>query len=296
MSTGRDKPKEADDLRPVAPLGISLSQPATLGRYELLGMLGRGGMATVYLGRMEGEAGFQRLFAIKVLHPHLADDAEFVGMLLDEARIAARLHHPNVIPIVDLGAQDDAHYVVMEYVEGCSLWALLTKYRDTRPPRVIIPIVLDSLSGLHAAHRLTDDDGSPLNLIHRDMSPQNVLVGADGTTRITDFGIARAESRIHSTRPGEVKGKIPYMAPEQIGGGTVDSRADIFAVGTMLWSALTGRRLFFDPNNEASTMTNILFMDIPPPSKVGLRPPSAFDSICLRALERDPDKRFSTAQ
>jgi serine/threonine-protein kinase len=251
-------------------------------------------MATVYLGRSEGEAGFQRLFAIKVLHPHLADDEAFRDMLLDEARIAARLHHPNVVPIVDLGSDDGLFYVVMEYVEGCSLHALLVKNRESRPPRLLIPIILDALSGLHAAHALVDEDGNPMNLVHRDVSPQNILVGIEGTARITDFGVARAEARIISTRPGEVKGKVSYMSPEQIKGGKLDCRSDVFAAGAMLWSALTGRRLF-SAEGDAGTMTNILQMEVVPPSTVGLKPPPAFDAVCLRALEKDPAKRWSSA-
>jgi eukaryotic-like serine/threonine-protein kinase len=268
--------------------------PSVLGRYEIVGILGRGGMATVYLGRSAREAGFSRLFAVKVLHPHLADDDGFVSMLLDEGQIAARLHHPNVVPIVDLGSQGDLRYVVLEYVEGCSLSALLAKHRDSRPPRLVVPIVLDALSGLHAAHSLTDDDGSPMQLVHRDVSPQNILVGADGAARITDFGIAKADSRITTTRPGEIKGKVLFMSPEQIRGRPVDLRSDLFSAGCLLWSALTGRRLFTG-ENDAETMMNILEMKVPPPSTMGLAPPPAFDAICLRALERDPDARWSSA-
>jgi eukaryotic-like serine/threonine-protein kinase len=265
-----------------------------IGRYEIMGVLGRGGMATVYLGRSTGEAGFSRLFAIKVLHPHLAEEEGFVKMLLDEARIAARLHHPNVVPIVDLGSQGNLHYVVMEYVEGCALYALLSKNRSSRPPRLIIPIVLDALCGLHAAHSLVDEDGNPMNLVHRDVSPQNILVGIDGTARLTDFGVARAESRINSTRPGQVKGKIAYMSPEQILAGEIDRRSDVFSAGGLLWSALTGQRLFLD-TSDATTMANIMGMDVPPPSAVGFKPPAAIDEVCLRALERDKEKRWTTA-
>jgi serine/threonine-protein kinase len=266
-----------------------------LGRYEILGSLGRGGMANVYLARTWGDAGFSRLFAVKVLHPHLAEDAAFVSMLLDEARIAARLHHPNVVPIVDLGSQDGSHYVVMDYVEGCPLSALLNKHHDERPPRVLVSIMLDALCGLHAAHTLTDDDGAPMNLVHRDVSPQNILVGVDGTAHITDFGVARAESRIGGTRPGQFKGKVAYMAPEQIRGAHVDSRTDVFVAGAMLWSALTGCKLFSGESN-AETMTNVLQKEIAPPSTVGLHPPAAFDAVVLRALERNPDDRFASAQ
>jgi serine/threonine-protein kinase len=270
--------------------------PRMLGRYELLGALARGGMATVHLARHRGEAGFQRLFAIKVMHAHLADEEEFVSMLLDEARIAARLHHPNVVPIVDLGSQDGIHYVVMEYVEGCSLAALLAKFRDERPPRLLASILLDVLSGLHAAHTLTDEDDNPMNLVHRDVSPQNVMVGLDGTARLTDFGIARAASRIMSTRPGQMKGKIAFMSPEQIRAAvTIDGRADLFSAGAMAWSAFTGRRLFLG-DSDAITLGNILSMKLTPPSEIGLKPPAVFDELILRALARDPDDRFASAQ
>jgi serine/threonine protein kinase len=269
--------------------------PQTLGRYELLGVLGRGGMANVYLGRHAGGAGFQRLFAIKVLHPHLAQEEAFIEMLLDEARIAARLHHPNVVPIVDLGEQDGIYYVVMEYVEGCTLSVLLKKNRDRRPPRLLIPIILDALSGLHAAHSLTDDDGSSMRLVHRDVSPQNILVGVDGMARLTDFGIAKAESRINSTRPGELKGKISFMSPEQIRNPeSVDHRSDVFSAGVLLWTALTGKHLF-EAESTGAAMNNTLGMAIEPPSRVGLRPPAVFDTICLRALERSVAARLDSA-
>jgi len=269
--------------------------PGALGRYELLGVLGRGGMANVYLGRHEGGSGFQRLVAIKVLHPHLAEEEAFVEMLLDEARIAARLHHPNVVPIVDLGTQDGIHYVVMEYVEGCALSVLLKKYRDRRPPRLLVPIILDALSGLHAAHSLTDDDGQPLRLVHRDVSPQNILVGVDGMARLTDFGIAKAESRINSTRPGELKGKISFMSPEQIKNPeAVDHRSDVFSAGVLLWTSLTGRQLF-EGDSTGAAMNNTLRMAIEPPSQIGLKPPAIFDAICLRALERNVDARLASA-
>jgi eukaryotic-like serine/threonine-protein kinase len=277
------------------PTATSVPAPATLGRYELLGLIGRGGMANVYLGRLASGAGFQRLFAIKVLHPHLAEEEAFIDMLLDEARIAARLHHPNVVPIVDLGSEAGVHYVVMEYVEGCSLSVLLKRNRESRPARLLIPIILDALSGLHAAHTLDDDDGQPMRLVHRDVSPQNILVGVDGMARLTDFGIAKAESRINSTRPGEVKGKISYMSPEQLRNPeSVDCRADIFSTGVLLWSALTGQQLFEAPSTAAA-MHNTLTMKIEAPSQRGLKPPAIFDSICLRALERDRDLRLGSA-
>ena len=287
---------EAESPKVAGPVISRRGMPRMLGRYELLGALARGGMATVYLARHSAGAGFQRLFAVKVLHDHLADDEDFISMLLDEARIAAMLHHPNVVPIVDVGSQDGIYYVVMEYVEGCSLGGLLKKFQRDRPARLIVPIMLDVLAGLQAAHSIRDDDGNLLNLVHRDVSPQNVMIGVDGSARLTDFGIARAESRIMSTRPGQFKGKLAYMAPEQVlDGDKIDRRTDLFAAGAMLWSALTARRLFLS-DSDAVTLSNILQMPIPPPSTIGLKPSAELDEVIGRALERDMDKRFQSAE
>jgi len=276
--------------------GRPASAPRRLGRYEVVAEIARGGMGTVYLARRAGEAGFQRLFAIKLMHPHLEEDRQFVDMLLDEARIAARIHHPNVVAILDLGREEGHHFVVLEYVDGAAFSVLLTRSKEARPPELIVPIMVDTLEGLEAAHTLTDDDGQPLHLVHRDVSPQNILVGADGIGRITDFGIAKAEARITSTRPGIRKGKIHYMAPEQLteDGDHIDRRADVFAAGAVLWGSLTGRSLFRG-QNEAATVHNVLSKEVPPPSTVGFKPPSVFDAVCLRALERDPEKRFQSA-
>ncbi len=266
-----------------------------LGRYELIGELARGGMGTVYLARNAGEGRFQRLFAIKVLHPHLAAETAFIDMLRDEAHIAARLHHPNVVPILDLGTEGDLHYVVMEYIEGPALSTLLKRSPDNRPADLIVAIVIDALEGLHAAHTLQDDDAKEIRLVHRDVSPPNILVGSDGIGRITDFGIAKAEARISSTRPGMRKGKLPYMSPEQIRDAeVVDHRTDMWAIGAVLWNALTGQNLF-KGEADGATIHNILEKVIPPPSTEGLKPPSCFDAIVLRALSRDPANRYASA-
>jgi serine/threonine-protein kinase len=266
-----------------------------LGRYELIGELARGGMGTVYLARNAGEGRFQRLFAIKVLHPHLAAETAFIDMMRDEAHIAARLHHPNVVPILDLGTERDLHYVVMEYIEGPALSTLLKRSPDKRPADLVVTIVIDALEGLHAAHTLQDDEGKEIRLVHRDVSPPNILVGSDGIGRITDFGIAKAEARISSTRPGMRKGKLQYMSPEQIRDSeVVDYRTDVWAAGAVLWNALTGTNLF-KGESDGATIHNILEKTIPPPSGEGLKPPSCFDAIVLRALSRDPESRYGTA-
>lgn len=266
-----------------------------LGRYELIGELARGGMGTVYLARNAGEGRFQRLFAIKVLHPHLAAETAFIDMMRDEAHIAARLHHPNVVPILDLGTEGDLHYVVMEYIEGPALSTLLKRSPENRPAELVVAIVVDALEGLHAAHTLQDDEAKEIRLVHRDVSPPNILVGSDGIGRITDFGIAKAEARISSTRPGMRKGKLQYMSPEQIRDGElVDHRTDIWAIGAVLWNALTGRNLF-KGESDGATIHNILEKAITAPSAEGLKPPSCFDAIVLRALSRDPANRYATA-
>ncbi len=267
----------------------------SLGPYEIIAEIARGGMGVVYLCRRAGEAGFERLFAVKAMHPHLARDREFVAMLIDEARLAARIHHHNVASVLDLGVGEDGYFLAMPYVEGCSLAQLLARNRTYRPPSLIVPIVIGALNGLHAAHTVLDDDGREVGLIHRDVSPQNILVGVDGDARITDFGVAKARARISSTEPGFLKGKLCYAAPEMIErAAALDHRADVFAAGVVLWSALTGRSLF-QGASDAETIHRVLTLDVPPPSRVGLAPPAIFDPIILRALARDPADRFASA-
>ncbi len=266
----------------------------TYGRYEVIARVGRGGMGTVYLARAVGEGGFHRLFILKVLHEHLGSDPNFLEMMQREARLAARLHHPNVVSIVDVGTQGDCFYIVMDYVEGCTLADLLNHHVNHRPPRVIVPVLLDALSGLQAAHDMVDDEGRPLSLVHRDISPENLLIGVDGHCRLIDFGIAQARGAVQTTQPGEIRGKPAYMSPEQVTGQAVDLRSDLFSAGVVLYNALTGRRLF-DGASHHATMYNILKRVVPPPSRVGLCPPAYFDAVCLQALQRDPERRFQSA-
>lgn len=282
---------------PADPFSTSLSG-RRLGRYEVLARLASGGMAGVYVARALGVAGFERLFAVKVLHPHLAHEEEFITMFLDEARLAARIRHPNVVPTIDISdTQDAGYYLVMDYIEGDHLGALLQKaYRQgTRlPVPVTLRIMLDALEGLGAAHRLTDEAGQRLNLVHRDVSPHNIMVSTDGIARITDFGVAKAEARQASTNQGQFKGKLAYMAPEQASTGESDQRSDLFSIGIVLWECLTGTRLF-RAENQAATLTMICIDPIRLPSEID--PELAiFDSLLTRALARDPNERFQSAE
>ena len=269
-----------------------------LDRFELIAELASGGMATVFLARLSGVAGFQRLVAIKRLHPHLAREPEFVEMFLDEARLAARIHHPNVVPIQEVGESDQGYYLVMDYIEGDTLARILAKASKGGgkvPYGVTIRILLDTLAGLHAAHEMRDDHGEPLQIVHRDVSPQNILVGVDGVARVVDFGVARAASRLSTTRSGQLKGKLAYMAPEQARGGTIDRRADLFACGIVLWEALATKRLF-KGDGEAETLNRVLYDPIVAPSTVRPDVPKGLEEICMKALSRDVDQRYATAQ
>jgi eukaryotic-like serine/threonine-protein kinase len=279
------------------PFGASLAG-RRLGRYEVLARLASGGMAAVYVARALGVAGFERLFAIKVLHPHLAHEQEFITMFLDEARLAARIRHQNVVPTIDISdTQDAGYYLVMDYIEGDHLGALLQKaYKaGTRlPPPLSMRIIVDALEGLGAAHALTDEHGRRINLVHRDVSPHNIMVSTDGIARITDFGVAKAEVRLSTTRQGQFKGKLAYMAPEHASTGEADQRSDLFSAAIILWECLTGTRLF-RAENQAATLNKICIEPIPMPSSVdaSLAP---FDTIMARALARDPEERFQTAE
>ena len=270
----------------------------SIGRYVLFREIAHGGMATVHLGRLRGPAGFARTVAIKRLHPQFARDPEFVTMFLDEARMAARIQHPNVVSVLDVVASEGELFLVMDYVHGEALSKLLSEAKRTGtpvPPRIILGIMTGSLSGLHAAHEARSERGDPLGLVHRDVSPHNVIVAVDGIARLLDFGIAKATLRMHAaTRDGQMKGKVPYMAPEQVGTGQVDRRGDVYAAGVILWEALTGQRLF-PPLDWMQLATLVMTQKHEPPSKrcPGVDP--KFDAIVMRGIARDPDDRFATA-
>jgi serine/threonine-protein kinase len=255
-------------------------------------------MATVHFGRMQGPVGFSLTVAIKCLHPQYARSPDFVAMFLDEARLAARIRHPNVVSTLDVVARDGELFVVMEYVSGESLSRLLkaaAKEGRRVPPAIVACIVGQALLGLHAAHEATDDRGEPLHVVHRDVSPQNILVGTDGVTRVLDFGIAKASSRIQSTDDGTLKGKVAYMSPEQLCQQPIDRRTDVFAAAVVLWEALTGKRLFA-ADSVGGSIQKILHSTPDPPSVHAPDLPPALDHVVLQGLENDPEKRFATAR
>lgn len=274
-----------------------------LGRYVLHGEIASGGMASVYFGRMTGAVGFSRTVAVKRLHPHLAKDPDFVAMILDEARLAARIVHPNVVQTLDVvtdGPAPGEIFIVMEYVQGESLSRVQRALwqRGERTPIATATTILGAvLHGLHAAHEAKTEQGAPLGIVHRDVSPQNVMLGADGSVRILDFGVAKAAGRMQSTREGSIKGKIPYMAPEQIRGGQVTRASDVYAASVVLWELLTGRRLF-EAENEVILIHRITAADphIDPPSHWHHGVSPELDALVLRGLAPEPERRFASAR
>jgi serine/threonine protein kinase len=274
--------------------GFELKQ---IGPYELLLALARGGMAAVYLARRTGAAGFERLVIVKRVHPHLAS-SEARSMLRDEARITSFIRHPNVVGVTDVVEDGDELLLVLDYVESLALselWRAAGTGGAVLAPSIVSRIMSDVLAGLHAAHEVTDLEGNPLDVIHRDISPQNVIVGVDGTSRLIDFGVAKARARLSSTESGSLKGKLSYMSPEQITQKPLDRRADVFAAGVVLFELFTGRRLFTG-DAEGDIAMGILFAQIPRPSSLVPGLPPEVDAVLDKALARDRDARFPTAR
>ncbi len=273
-------------------------QPLIVDRYAIYDEIASGGMATVHFARLIGAQGFRRTVAAKRLLPHLTRDHDFSLMLIDEARLAARIRHPNVVSTLDVVQTESELVLVMEYVHGESL-SKLTRMAYQRGERVPLgvtaAILIDTLHGLHAAHEANDERGQPLGIVHRDISPQNLLVGSDGITRIADFGIAKAAGRSQTTRDGSVKGKLSYMAPEQLSQGEVTRTTDVFAATVVLWELLTGERLF-EGTSQAESVFKVMSGPIPTPSSLSPNLPPQLDAIVARGLQRDSSRRFQTAR
>jgi eukaryotic-like serine/threonine-protein kinase len=268
----------------------------TVGRYRVYSKLAGGGMATVHLGCLVASAGFSKLVAIKCLREKFASKPEFISMFLDEARVASAINHPNVATALDVVTEEGQLLLVMEYVHGETLAGLLRLSRRARqvaPVPVVVRVLCDALDGLQAAHTASLA-GQRLNIVHRDVSPQNIMVGADGNSRVLDFGIAQAAMRSSVTSTGVVKGKTAYMSPEQVQGLGVDARTDVFAAGVVLWEALTGRRLFFSPEPRGA-VNLLLSSTILAPSVYSGKVDPKLDGVVLKALQRDPDQRYQSA-
>ena len=293
MSLGADQGQDAEME------GLGGAAPtASFGKYHLFASLGRGGMADVYLSVARGPMGFNKLAVIKRLRANLADDSSFRNMFLDEARLAARLNHPNVVHTYEVGEQDGNYFIAMEYLEGQSLNKVIreaVKQGTVFDQAFCARVVSDALAGLHSAHELRDYDGRPLNIIHRDVSPHNVFVTYAGQVKLVDFGIAKAALSSTETEVGVLKGKVAYMAPEQAMGGPIDCRADIFSMGIVLWELLARQRLM-SGDTAAATLHRLLNAPIPSISTVRPDVDPELESIIARALEKDPRYRFDTAQ
>ncbi len=277
------------------PIPLSSSH-RRVGRYLICGEMAAGGMASVHLGRLLGPVGFSKIVAIKRLHEEFASDPEFLGMFIAEARLASAINHPNVVNTLDVVVENDELLLVMEYVQGETLAQLSQLSRARNAPAslgIIQRIVCDALDGLHAAHTASVG-GRPLNIVHRDVSPQNIMVAVTGVARVLDFGIAQAASRRELTRPGHVKGKIAYMSPEQLQSAPLDARTDVFSAGVVLWETLTSSRLFHAANVK-QTIDRLQTAVIPRPSRKNPSVPRALDDIVMKALSRERSGRYESA-
>jgi len=275
-----------------------ISQGHVLGRYELLLPIATGGMAMVWAARVKGTRGFQKVVAVKTMLSKLSEDAQFEQMFLDEASLASQIRHPNVVEISDLGEQDGVLYLAMEWIDGVPLNQLMktAKTAGGVPLPIAVRIVMNACAGLHAAHELRDAKGQLIGLVHRDVSPQNILVTYDGVSKVVDFGVAKATAMGGgATVAGQLKGKVSYMAPEQVRGEAIDRRVDIFAMGIVLY-ALTSGKHPFRRESEAATMYTIASDEVViPPSKFVPNYPVGLEAVLLKALAKDKNARFATA-
>jgi serine/threonine-protein kinase len=269
-----------------------------LGRYRVVDEIGVGGMASVHLARMDGPGGFQKWVAIKRIHPHLVEDETFVNMFLDEARVAARISHPNVATVFELGKHEDTYWIAMEYLHGEPLREVMRRTEEMgqpMPPEIACRAIADAAEGLHSAHELLGRNGEKLQLVHRDVTPHNLFVTYDGTTKVVDFGIAKFSSRMANTRAGTLKGKLAYMSPEQVAGEPIDRRTDVFALGVVLWELTTGQRLF-RMDNDLDTLAKVQECNVPRPSTIVRGYPIDLEKIVMKALAKNKNERYRTAR
>ncbi|KFE69356.1 hypothetical protein DB31_6331 [Hyalangium minutum] len=278
------------------PLTRPVTTPRRFGNYVLLRKLAEGGMAEIFLAKQLGAEGFERDVVIKCMLDHFTQSRDFVSMFLDEARLAARLHHPNIVQISDLGVADNRYYICMEYLAGEDLDAVITASHargEGVPIAIAARIILSALEGLEFAHSY-QEQGQPLGLVHRDISPSNIFVTFQGMVKVLDFGIAKASSRMTQTQPGLLKGKWGYMSPEQARGEQIDARSDLFSLGVTFYELLTVRRVF-EKDNEIGVLLALMAQPIPPPSERRPDVPPALDRIVMKALERRPEDRYASA-
>jgi|CZKU01.1.fsa_nt_gi serine/threonine-protein kinase len=267
------------------------------GRYYPIAQLGRGGMSEVYLAISRGPAGFNKLVVIKRLLSGLVAEAHFLDMFLDEARLAARLNHPNIVQTNEVGFADDKYFIAMEYLDGQPLLKIVQRFLpQPLPIHVALSIAANVCAGLHYAHTLADFGGAALGIVHRDVSPHNIFLTYAGQVKIVDFGIAKATSRTTETETGILKGKIAYMSPEHIGGVELDGRSDIFSLGVVLYEALTGQRMWGTPTRDVNIVKRLVTGDVPAsPKSILPGLPEDIDRICKRALAVDRDNRYTSA-
>jgi eukaryotic-like serine/threonine-protein kinase len=267
-------------------------------KYNVLERLAAGGMAEVFVAEQTNVKGFKKRVAIKRVLPHLGENESFIAMFLDEARLGARLQHANIVSVLDIGASENTYFIVMEYVDGCDLKKIIETLRKQNRPFPIkeaIYIAMEACRGLSYAHELVDDDGHHSSVIHRDISPPNILISKRGEVKVTDFGLAKANTQISKTDPGVVKGKFSYLSPEAASGQDVDARTDIFAAGIVLWEMIAGRRLFLG-DNDYQTVKLVQQANVPRLSRLNAEIDAELEAILDRALARDPAQRYQSAR
>ncbi len=268
-----------------------------LGKYRLLGMMNAGGMAELLIALQAGPEGFSKVVALKRVLPHLSSEQTFIEMFLDEARLAARLDHANLVRVYDFGEVQNRYFLAMEYLPGEDASRVVARARRLGlavPLEIAAFIVSGAAAGLHFAHELTGEDGQPLGLVHRDATPSNILVTYYGTVKVLDFGVAKTAGQLHHTQTGMVKGKLAYLAPEQVSAQPIDRRSDVFALGLVLWELLTGRKLY-QGDNPAAVAHALMYETSPPPSSLRPEVPPELDAIVLKAIAKSPEERFQTA-